>query len=368
MLPITIADCQRAYAKMDVRQLARHLKHPLPLGGLCDSLNNGTYAPGVLREATILKDDGTERQLRIPSVFDRIAGRIALKRLKPIIASLPSSAVGFRPGCGIQVALIKTAAHLINNPDSIIYKFDIKDFFPSVDYRAALSILEDQEPDPIAFDILSRQYARWGAEYGGVPRGCPGSPFLSNLVLRELDEELEGTNTFYIRYADDGLIVSQDEQQLHDAIQILDDGLRARGLELHQRKSQIVTGNWFEFLGVSVSRRGKLRIPPEAWQRKEEMETAKQIQGWNAHYCFTWRWNQFLRGTRDKMDIVKSLAVERGDEVITYTTEKAKRALSGVHPLTSRSGYPMGHCKRFFFLVPRNTDGDLPVGVGVMRP
>jgi hypothetical protein len=255
---------------------------------------------------------------------------------------------------------------LHNNPDAITFIFDIENFFPSVDYRAPLSILKSLKPDPIAFDILDKQYTRWGVEHGGVPQGCPGSPFLSNLILRDIDEDLEGMDIFYLRYADDGLIITKNEQQLHPAIRVLDDGLRARGLKLHERKSHIVKNNWFEFLGVLVSRRGKLRIPPEAWQKKEQMQTKQQIRGWNSHYCFTWRWNKFLRGARDKMDIVNSLAVERADGIIAITTEKAKQALYREHLQPSRSGCSMGHSNEVLLGRPRNTNG-ITRGAGVIR-
>ena len=231
-----------------------------------------------------------------------------------------------RGGRGIQQALIGTAAHLHNNPHSIIFKFDVKEFFPSVDYEEALAILQSLAPDPIALDILTRQYTRWGAVHGGVPQGCPASPFLSNLVLRDLDEELWDLDIFYIRYADDGLIITEDEDALYEAIQILRDGLTARGLELHDRKSKLIEDNWFEFLGILISRGGKFRIPPKAWLRKEQLETDAQIRGWYAHYCFSWRWNGFLRGARDRTEIVKLVMVE-GDKYNVRTSTSTKSSL-----------------------------------------
>ena len=331
MGPVALHECQRAYCHIQNNMAAKrrhhHRRRPMPLEGLCGALNAGQYMPGALKEAIIQKEDGSDRCLLIPTEYDRIAGRIALQRLESINNKLPESALGFRPGRGIQQALVETAAHLHNNPHSIIFKFDVKEFFPSVDYEEALAILQSQAPDPIALDILTRQYTRWGAEHGGVPQGCPGSPFLSNLVLRDLDEELEDLDIFYIRYADDGLIITEDEDTLNRAIHTLMDGLAARGLKLHDRKSKLIEDNWFEFLGILISRGGKFRIPPKAWLRREQLETDAQILGWHAHYCFSWRWNTFLNGARNRTEIVKSLTVE-GDAYNVCTSTSTKSSLT----------------------------------------
>ena len=53
---------------------------------------------------------------------------------------------------------------------------------------------------------LSAGILRYGlvsAPTEGTPQGSPLSPFLSNVVLDELDEELERRGHRFVRYADD---------------------------------------------------------------------------------------------------------------------------------------------------------------------
>jgi Reverse transcriptase (RNA-dependent DNA polymerase) len=364
MHEVTDQEIHRAYAhvrgNMTRRARARTTKRPIPLGGLRDALNSERYVPGALKSGRIPKDDGTMRDLLIPSVYDRIVGCIALKRLAPIFDTFPTSIVGFMPEIGVQVAVLETAAHLRNNPGSYIFKFDVKDFFPSCDHRLALEELARLDPDPVAFDILTRQYARWGAEHGGVPQGCPASPVLSNIILKIMDEELAAIPClFYRRYADDGIIITEDESTLMKAVGILHECLLARGLQLHSRKSHVVRDRSFKFLGISIRRDGQLAIPPEAWKRLETMKTREQRRGWHAHYCFVPRWKRFLREERGTSNIVKGVTLTRTAYAVTVErTLRDTRGASGSADHGCKAAQAVGDVNSFSSLLCNSMEWD----------
>ena len=84
-----------------------------------------------------------------------------------------------------------------------ILNMDIKDFFPSINFPLIINI------------YLQMGYGREAAEAlamlccheGQLPQGAPTSPYLANLVLRDMDNRLNcfcsRENIIYTRYADD---------------------------------------------------------------------------------------------------------------------------------------------------------------------
>lgn len=122
-----------------------------------------------------------------------------------------SAGVGFMPGRNTVDAVVPHIGRLV------IFTADIKDFFPSIKTYRIAKVLEkvsffDEEHRQIILKICCKN--------GALPQGAPTSPFLSNLVMYEIDENLQQQcNLFnkkfdckltYTRYADD-LIFSRDE-------------------------------------------------------------------------------------------------------------------------------------------------------------
>jgi len=84
----------------------------------------------------------------------------------------------------------------------------------------------------------------------GLPMGSPLSPLLGGFYLRELDDKIEKTGVFYIRYMDDILIMATTRWKLRNAIKVLNEELEVLGLKQHPDKTfigRIEKG--FDFLG-----------------------------------------------------------------------------------------------------------------------
>jgi len=101
----------------------------------------------------------------------------------------------------------------------------------------------------------------------GIPLGCPLSPLLGAFFLRELDERLEATRLFFVRFMDDVIVLAPTRWKLRRAVRIVNECLAALGLEKHPDKTFIGrVGRGFDFLGYRLGPHG-LRLAEQTWQR-----------------------------------------------------------------------------------------------------
>jgi len=76
-------------------------------------LLEGTYEPGPARRKSIPKPDGSQRNLGIPNVIDRVLQQAILQVLTPIFdPGFSESSFGFRPGRSAHGAAKQVQAHI----------------------------------------------------------------------------------------------------------------------------------------------------------------------------------------------------------------------------------------------------------------
>ena len=93
---------------------------------------------------------------------------------------------------------------------------------------------------PLAFYIGDRhilnllgQYLRRSSERGGwfwehergISRGCPLSPLMGAFFLHELDQRMERSGLFYVRFMDDILVLSPTRWKLRKAVKAVNEVL-----------------------------------------------------------------------------------------------------------------------------------------------
>ena len=138
-----------------------------------------------------------------------------------------------------------------------VLKCDIKKFFANIDHYILKKILERHIKDKDIFWLLSQVIDSFSARPClagvGLPLGNLTSQFLVNIYMNEFDmfvkQELKVK--YYIRYADDFVILSEDKKYLENLLlkfhDFLNNNLR---LELHPDKVYIKTyGSGVDFLG-----------------------------------------------------------------------------------------------------------------------
>ena len=137
----------------------------------------------------------------------------------------------------------------------VIFRCDIRKFFASIDHQILIEIVKDYISDPDIIHLLveiigSFESTRRGV---GLPLGNLTSQLLVNIYVNRFDQFVKHTlkARYYIRYADDFVILSQDKQWLEELLVKIAEFLsRELKLSLHPDKVSIHTlGSGVDFLG-----------------------------------------------------------------------------------------------------------------------
>ena len=193
------------------RQVRRNRGAPGPDGvtitefeGWCDEhwrtvrqqLLDGTYRPSPVRRKTIPKDGGGERQLRIPNVLDRLIQQAISQVLTLIFdPGFSESSFGLRPGRSAHGAA-QRVQKIIRQRHEYCVDVDLSKFFDRVQHDVLMNRVGRQVHDGRVLRLIGR-YLRAGVMVEGVlqptdegsPQDGPLSPFLSNILLDDLDKE-----------------------------------------------------------------------------------------------------------------------------------------------------------------------------------
>ncbi len=211
---------------------------------------------------------------------DRIVHHAILQVLKPIwnkifIYDVYSSI----PNKGIHAAIDQLESFLRNERDTkYCLQFDISKFYPSVDHDIMLERVKQKIKDSDLLWLLE-DIIRSPQGNKGLPIGNYTSQYLANIYLNKFDHWIKhdiGAN-YYIRYADDGIILSGNKKKLHaikDAIsRYLNEKLK---LSLNP-KTQIypVDDRGIDFLGYRTFRNYILLRKRSAKKFKRKLRTIK---------------------------------------------------------------------------------------------
>lgn len=121
-------------------------------------------------------------------------------------------------------------------------KLDIKKFFANVDHQILLKLLQQKVADPDILWLLTNVIDSFHSDSGegkGIPLGNLTSQVFANIYMNELDHFAKHVLKvkYYIRYADDFILLSGSKMLLEKAVGQLSQGLKnSLKLELHPNK------------------------------------------------------------------------------------------------------------------------------------
>jgi len=197
---------------MNVNELSHFLKENWI--EIKSKLLAGKYIPEPVMRIEIPKSGGTgNRKLGIPCVLDRFIQQAILQTLQnKWDRKFSDNSYGFRPNRSARQAVLKAQSYL-KSGYSYVVDIDLEKFFDRISHDRLMSRLAVEIGDKRVLKLI-RLYLKAGImENGlittpteGTPQGGPLSPFLSNIVLDELDKELERRKLKFVRYADDSNI------------------------------------------------------------------------------------------------------------------------------------------------------------------
>ena len=242
------------------------------LDRLHQELKCGTYRPQKLRRIYIPKPGSTEkRPISIPTVRDRVVQGAVKNVLEPIFErTFADTSFGFRPNRNAKQAL-KRVEKLLNDGHQWVVDCDIRSYFDTIPHDKLMGRVKEQIADARVLQMIEQMlnqgimetHKAWTPTQG-TPQGGVISPLLANIYLNELDHLLIQKGVHPTRYADDLVVLCDNESQAKEALEYVNSWMSENGLTLHTEKTKVIDmsqpGAAVDFLGYTFKRTAKGRL------------------------------------------------------------------------------------------------------------
>ena len=242
---------------LDIEQTAKTIRNHWP--HIRQQLLTGTYRPSPVRRVMIPKPDGSQRELGIPTVLDRLIQQATLQVLQPLIdPTFSKHSHGFRPGRRAHDA-VKAARKYVQSGKRVVVDVDLEKFFDRVNHDILIDKLRKRIDDGGVIRLI-RAYLNAGIMDGGVmnerhmgtPQGGPLSPLLANVLLDEVDKVLEARGYSFARYADDCNIYVGSMKAGERVMALLRKLYAGLKLQINEAKSAVGSAFGRKFLGYAL--------------------------------------------------------------------------------------------------------------------
>ena len=243
--------------KADVQRFSLRLMDNI--FSLHNDLANYNYQHGGYQAFNI--SDPKPRNIHKASVRDRLLHHAIYRKLYPFFdKTFIADSYSCRNNKGTHKAInrFRSLAYLAsknNTKTCWVLKCDIRKFFASIDHKILLEILRQYIPDQNILWVLEKVIGSFYSTKPGIglPLGNLTSQLFVNIYMNEFDQFVKHKLKvkYYIRYADDFVILSESRNALEQLIAPIKNFLKSRlKLELHPDKIFIKTlVSGVDFLG-----------------------------------------------------------------------------------------------------------------------
>ena len=261
---------------------------------LFHDLKNKTYVHGGYVAFNI--SDPKPRQIHKATVRDRLLHHLLYQELYPYFDSKfihDSYSCRFNKGTHKAINRFRAFFYKVsknNTRSCLVLKCDIRKFFANIDHEILKEILAKHIKDKNILWLLSQVIDSFSSKHiyaiadickVGLPLGNLTSQLLVNIYMNEFDQFMkrELKVKYYIRYADDFVILSEDKNYLEELLpkisKFLSENLK---LSLHPDKVYIKTiASGVDFLGwVNFSNHRALRTSTKRRMLKRIKENSKE--------------------------------------------------------------------------------------------
>lgn len=244
------------------------------LENLINKMKAFSYKPQAVRRTYIPKSNGKLRPLGIPSYEDKLVQGAMADILNDIYENIfLDCSYGFRPGRNCHDVIKYINQTIMTKKVNYIVEADIKGFFDNVNHKWLMKFLEETIQDKNFLRYIKRflisgymEEMKFFETDKGTPQGGLISPILANVYLHYvLDLWIEKYikprckgEVYYVRYADDFIVMFQYENEARSFLKVLDKRFKQFDLELENTKTRILpfgrfkgTKESFDFLGFT---------------------------------------------------------------------------------------------------------------------
>lgn len=242
--------------RSDVQEFSLHLIDNILQ--LHAELANGTYRHGSYERFNI--SDPKPRIIHKASVRDRLLHHAVYRVLYPFFdRTFIADSYSCRLNKGTHKAMTRFQrmawqVSKNNTKTCWVLKCDIRKFFASIDQEILMNIVHRHIPDQQILNLSRNIIMSFSTAPGkGLPLGNLTSQLFANVYLNRLDQFVKHVLKvpFYVRYADDFVVLSVDQRQLETLVPVVWDFLQTElHLSLHPDKVFIKTlASGVDFLG-----------------------------------------------------------------------------------------------------------------------
>jgi RNA-directed DNA polymerase len=277
------------------------------LAALMRDLKTGRFRPRPLRRVYIPKGPGSKklRPLGIPVVRDRVAQEVIRRLLAPVFEpQFHDCSFGFIKQRNCHQA-IERVLEFHRQGRTVVLDADIQGFFDNLSHSVIMTAVAAEVADGNILRLVEGFLTAGVMEDGvfkpttiGTPQGGVVSPLLANIVLNHLDWRLHEAGFRFARYADDFVVVCQDQREAQEALDLVRSVLETDlGLSLSPEKTKVTTyGKGYEFLGFFLSSRSR-RMRNKSVQKFKAKVRELTVRHHNLDQKAIEKLNRVIRGT-----------------------------------------------------------------------